>query len=441
MRRLLPVLVLMLLLALPASAPASPTQFTIFEAPRELMSDDAGLRGQTLDEIQSLGARHIRVLVYWQSVETSPGAYDWARYDRVIREAAARGITVIATLTGPFPRWASASGKSTTSKPRRDHFRRFAAAAGARYGDVVNTWSIWNEPNHPQFLRPQFRNGKPYSPRMYRGLFRAARAGLRDGGQGADRVLAGETAPRGTPRVVSPLAFLRGTLRGKGRLDADGWAHHPYTTRSGPFFRPDDRDDVTIGVLSRLTRALDRAARAGKVRRKLGIYLTEFGIQSEPDPYVGVSEARQAEFRSISERIAWGNPRVRAFSQYLMRDDEPRPGSKYARYSGFESGLRHSSGKAKKAYEAFRLPLSALRRGRSRVVELWGLVRPGSGRRTVVVEHRSGKTWRRAKRDHTDGRGFWRTTVRYRKGRRYRVRWTAPDGRTYTGPATRTYRR
>ena len=73
--------------------------------------------------------------------------------------------------------------------------------------------------------------------------------------------------------------------------------------------------NVTIGVLSRLTRTLDHYARMGRIRRGLPVYLTEFGIQSRPDPYVGVSWQRQAEFRSISEWYAWRNPRVAAFSQ------------------------------------------------------------------------------------------------------------------------------
>ena len=104
------------------------------------------------------------------------------------------------------------------------------------------------------------------------------------------------------------------------------------------------------------------------------IYLTEFGIQSKPDPFIGVSYQRQAEYRSISEWMAWRNPRVAAFSQYLMRDDNPRPGSAYARYSGFESGLRGANGKAKLAYSAFRLPLVADAHGKR--VSFWGYVRP-----------------------------------------------------------------
>ena len=50
-------------------------------------------------------------------------------------------------------------------------------AVGRHYGSEVSLYSIWNEPNHPAFLLPQFNaNGTPASPRIYRGLFEAAYA-------------------------------------------------------------------------------------------------------------------------------------------------------------------------------------------------------------------------------------------------------------------------
>src|SRR5690348_6966265 len=151
------------------------------------------------------------------------------------------------------------------------------------------------------------------------------------------------------------------------------------------------------------------------------IYLAEFGIQSKPDPYYGVSGARQAEYRAIAERIAYNNGRVRAFSQYCLRDDLPRKGRPYIRYGGFESGLRHSWGRKKKAYNGFMLPLVADRTSRRRV-SLWGLVRPAHGRTGVTVQYRNkhGHRWRTLKGDRTDHRGYWRTTTGYRGGRSYR---------------------
>jgi hypothetical protein len=432
-------------------AQASTGQFTLFEAPRELQSSDDALRSQTLDELQGLGVKWLRVVLYWRSVAPQSGSsvapafdeagqdgYHWSVYDRVISEARARGLKVMVTVSGPVPRWATSTHRDYVTKPDAARFQKFVTAVGNRYGSQVSTWSIWNEPNHPAFLAPQWTgpkgNRRPASPKLYRALFLAGERGLRASGNGATRVLIGETAPRGTTKAVPPLRFLRGVTAARGLLPADGYAHHAYTTAAGPSFRPSNPDDVTIGVLSRLTTALDRAARAHRLKRRMRVYLTEFGIQSYPDPYIGVSYQRQGEYRSISEWIAWRNPRVAAFSQYLMRDDDPRPGSKYSRYGGFESGLRRSTGAAKPAYDAFRIPLVADARGPR--TYFWGYVRP-AGARTAVelqVRARGSKQWKRLKRVTTNGSGYWRSTSAVRSGASYRVVWGS-----YRGPATRAY--
>jgi hypothetical protein len=442
-----------------ATAEARPSQFTIFEATRELRSHDPAMRARTFGEIERFGVRWIRVVMYWNDVApqpnsrsrpqfdaTDPRSYDWTVYERIVAEAKARGIRVMLTPSGPVPRWATLTG-GHVAYPSATRFRRFMTAAGRQFGSRVKYWSIWNEPNHPEFLAPQYRRKRAYSPRLYRKLFWAAHTALKRTGNRRDRLIMGETAPRGNRNVVHPLKFLRGALclnrrykkrRGCHKLPADGFAHHPYTTRSGPFFVSRRRDDVTIGSLGRLTRALDRAARARAVRRRMPIYLTEFGIQSRPDPHYGVTWTRQAEYRAIGERIAFRNRRVRAFSQYLMRDDTPRKGRD--RFGGFESGLRTSRGRKKHAYRGFRLPMVARRNGRR--VWLWGLVRPHDGRERVQIQYRNRRSrkWRHLKTDRTGRRGYWSTKTRYRKGRSYRVRWRAPHGTRYSGSRTRPIR-
>ena len=49
-------------------------------------------------------------------------------------------------------------------------------------------------------------------------------------------------------------------------------------------------------------------------------------------------------------------------------------------------------------------------------------------------------SWRRLKTDRSNTRGVWSTTTSASTSRQYRVRWTAPDGTTFTGPPTRSYR-
>ena len=82
-------------------------------------------------------------------------------------------------------------------------------------------WSIWNEPNQPQFLMPQYSNRRPASPKVYRRLYQVGVKALRATPANADDTyLLAETSPRGNSRVVFPLAFFRGMLCLDVRLQA-----------------------------------------------------------------------------------------------------------------------------------------------------------------------------------------------------------------------------
>jgi hypothetical protein len=449
-----------LALLVPAAAHASTAQSMTFEAPRDLK--DPSTRAQAFDDIAALGVHSMRLVLYWHDVapqpdsrvkpkfdETAASSYDWGPYDAVVDGIKARGWSLLLTVSGPVPRWATNGARDTVTRPSPNEFRKFMQAVAAHYGGKVDTWSIWNEPNQPQFLAPQYSPAKtPLSPRIYRNLYFAAQRGLRNAGLANARVLLGETSPRGTGSVVAPLTFLRGVLclngnyhkasQSCGKVQAAGYAHHAYTTGQGPSFTPKQPNDVTIGVLPRLTSALDKAAKAGAITPKLPLYLTEFGIESKPDPVRGVSLQRQSEYRAISERIAYDNGRVAAFSQYLLRDDLPKAGvPTIARYPGFETGLFTAGGKHKPSYDGFRLPL-AVRRGPSRV-SLWGLVRPAGAPTTAIIEAHTKGPFRPLTTVQTDARGYFTKTAKIVKGREWRLVWRAPDGTIFRGTPTRAY--
>jgi hypothetical protein len=329
-------------------------------------------------------------------------------------------------------------------------------AVGRHYGGEASLFAIWNEPNHPAFLRPQFlRGGRPASPRIYRALFQDGYAGLKAAGIARPRVLLGETAPFGFDRLarrernllhdVAPLEFLREALCLNSKyhkagtceqLPAYGYAHHAYTTGQGPSYHPPERDDVTIGVLSRLSSALDRAAAARAIPAHLPIYLTEFGVQSFPNREFGVPQPKQAEFDAISEKIAWSDPRVAAFSQYLLRDDKlgGKPGaSVHGGFVGFQTGLEEFRGKRKPLYYGFPVPLVVSRHGRG--YSLWGLVRPATGATTVTILYATGKSnrYRTLRSARTDAAGAWSLESPVR-ATRWRVLWVSPTGVRHEGP-------
>jgi hypothetical protein len=454
------------------TAAASHTQAMFFEAPRDLVEVTPTARAKALAQLQALGVKALRVELYWANVApgahstkkpnfeaTNPASYNWSGYDALLVEAARLKWPVLLTVTSPVPEWATAghNDKKGVTRPDDRDFKEFMTAVGKHYAGFVSLYAIWNEANHPAFLQPQFNSkGLPESPRIYRGLFQAGYEGLRAAGISKPKVLMGETAPVGYDKVnvrtegreallhdVAPLAFLREALclnshyrkSGTcGMLPVYGYAHHAYTVGT-PYYRPPAPDDVTIGVLSRLSSALDKAEGAHAIPAHTPIYLTEFGIQSKPN-ILGVSLTKQAEYDAIAEKIAWSNSRVAAFSQYLLRDDPlgGAPGSSvHGGFIGFQTGLETFAGAPKPLYSAFPVPLVVARRGHG--FSLWGLVRPSAGatKLKLLVQPKGSRSYRTLKLVQTNSSGYW-TLNSSVQGSHWRVSWRSPSGVAYNGP-------
>ena len=150
-----------------------------------------------------------------------------------------------------------------------------------------------------------------------------------------------------------------------------------------------------------------------------------------------MSLRRQAEYLAIAERMAYANPRVKLFSQYLMKDDGPRKGrTGLERWGGFQTGLRTYKGERKPAYNGFMLPLAVTQYGSSDV--LWGRVRPALGATQVEIQRNvNGRGWSRVTILTTSGVYGLRTA--HRPDEVYRARWTRADGSFLTGPKIRSY--
>ncbi len=471
----MPALVLVLaalLVALAApAAHASSSQESMFQDDDLLVYGSEDRVERTLDELRALGVDRIRVSLFWSVVAPAagsqqrpdfdaayPNAYPsgaWGRYERLLAEATERGLRVNFNITSPAPKWATGNPArrdiDDTYTPSAREFGLFVEAAGRRFPGV-DYWSIWNEPNHPGWLTPQWRKvGRRWveaAPRMYRELFAAAHRALVATGHGADTILLGETAGkglrfrRGPTRAIDSLRFIRrlfcvdenfnvlrgATARANGcpardqrrafparhpaLFRATGWAHHPYELTFAPGRKPTWRDWATMSNLSTLSRTLRRVHdRYGQRRgRAFPLFLTEYGYQTRPPDRSGVSPRAHAAYINHAEYLAFRHPGVRSYAQFLMVDGGP-PVDKT-----FQTGLKTRDGRRKPAYAAYRLPIHLYaRRGRS--VAVWGHVRTASraARPPVRIEfrRRGGRTWRRlVTRRATRGHGYLETRVR-----------------------------
>jgi hypothetical protein len=397
----------------------------------------------------------------------------WAPYDRIVEMAAARGLVVDFNVTAPGPLWAMQPAPVTTEfgtrpanhyEPSAVDFGEFVQALGTRYSGTyvppaapttttttpgpiiiplltplhtsttsaitprqtgsalprVDYWSIWNEPDQPGWLAPQWvtidNRAVPESPQLYRGLVDAGIGGLDVTGHtlSSDTILVGETAPEGdvTPvgkgkhlhyvsdtgfyDAMPPMVFVRALycvngnyrpLTGyaaqvlgcptsgspksfvtahPGLFYAAGYAHHPYFFLFAPNYSSPVANFVPLADIGRLERGLDRIFSSYGVNRKIPIYYTEYGYQTKPpDPYQVVSPAKQAVYLNEADYLAWKDPRVKSVSQFLLYDagpDPSYPSSSYDYWDTFQTGLIYGpgtslDGRIKPAYYAYRLPI------------------------------------------------------------------------------------
>jgi hypothetical protein len=249
-------------------------------------------------------------------------------------------------------------------------------------------------------------------------------------------------------RRRDPLNFTRSVFclnkRGKRvgacpRLDISGWSHHPYLFSRPPFLKPFGGRQVSFANLRSMQKLVDQAKRAGSISSSAQFYVTEFGFPSRPDSPIGVPRQQQAEFISIAEYLAYTNPGLASYAQYLLRDD-PRGSLAY----GFSSGLcpanspdTHPVGQGfgcKPAYAAFRTPLVARIRSAKRVT-IWGYVRPATGPTTVRIRFRdSGRPARPLRTVTTNAAGYFQFGAPNKPGRRWGVAWGK-----FKGPLIRGY--
>jgi hypothetical protein len=458
-----------------AAAPASRSQATLFDLGGAGLNLDATGRAKVLDELQDFGVDTVRVIVTWRQIApdvnaankpafdaTDPAAYpaaNWLPLDDLVKGARSRGMNVLLTPSSPIPNWASGSHDSI-SDPSTSDFQQFVQALGTRYSGTyspppaqptdpafpvlprVDNWSVYNEPNLTLFLKPQLRHGVSLAAKTYRELFLAAQRGLEATGHGQDQLLIGETSPSAGRGGTDPIDFLRGVfcLNAKFKrqggctpIDADGWAQHPYDPFDAPF-EEGTHNLINLATLGELTDALNKAKRAGAVRRRLPIYVTEYGVESVPDRRFGVSQLQQAEFISISEYLMYLNGRIRTFGQYLLQDDKGNA------QINFQTGLRFDDGRNKLSYEAFKIALVAQRRTPTQhQVTIWGHVRPEGAPFTVTVKARGPGAERTLKTVHTNGAGYFQFRTPFVKGRRYSAETTLADGTELSGPFVRVY--
>ena len=142
---------------------------------------------RALDMAAAAGYHWIRQEFVWEDIEIhgkgdfedrrhEPYRSAWAKYDRIVEEAEARGLELIVRISNP-PEWTRAArdGPGTFAPPdNAQDFADFVGAVVGRYKGRIHFYQLWNEPN----IYPEW-GSYPINPEAYTALLRAGATAAR----------------------------------------------------------------------------------------------------------------------------------------------------------------------------------------------------------------------------------------------------------------------
>jgi len=227
-----------------------------------------------LAALAATGATVARSDAPWEATEPKPPLlglihqYDWRFDDIIAGSLAAHGIRWIPIIDYSTPWAQSVPGQDHSAPASVSDYAAYAAALASRYGPggafwkqnsdlqplPVDTYEIWNEPDHSTFWKPA------PNPAAYAELYAHAQAAIAAVQPGAHVLIGG---------LTQPSTFLPAMLASDPGIQnqIDGIAIHPYAA-------------TPAGVLTsvRTTRLLTRTLGLGAVP----LYVTEVGWTTNP---------------------------------------------------------------------------------------------------------------------------------------------------------------
>lgn len=278
-------------------------------------------RRKVFDRLKQIGAKWVRISFPWGLVQPrkptkhDPGWSKWglSRVDDVVRMTHRRHLKVSFTLAGT-PGWANnhkGSAYLPNNPARYAHAARFLSH---RYRNRVQSWEIWNEANHNNYL-------KGATLLDYKRLLCKAHSAVRKGAPKARVVAAG------TGGV--DYKWIRRWYGANTKGCFDVLAIHPYLNTQSPHYGWNGRTPPWIVNMHRVRRTMKRHHDA-----KTPVWFTEYSWSNHD--YRGdndVSLKKQAKY--AVEMIKMTKRRLPYVDRmaWYMAIDEKRPLSERGLYT------------------------------------------------------------------------------------------------------------
>src|SRR5690606_16942855 len=204
--------------------------------------------------------------------------FDWEIWDQIVAAIEQHPDLRLVAVLNNSPQWARSQGAATAPPDDPADFASFAAALAERYGNTIDYYQIWDEPN----LIEAWGGLEPRAV-QYSALLQAAYRSIHNADARAT-VIAAALAPtvEQGPQNISDLLFLRDLYALGAKTFTDAFAAKPY----GFEYPPDDRT-VSNDVLnfSRIVALREEMLRQGDGNKAL--WASNWGWNSLPADWQG----------------------------------------------------------------------------------------------------------------------------------------------------------
>jgi hypothetical protein len=259
--------------------------------------DDEQL-AENLAQISAAGVRQIKQPFYYSE------NFDWNEADRLLTAVSRTNLILTPLLDGN-----PADAFAPPADPNA--YAQWAGEFAARYGDQIQAYLIWDEPN----LTTHWGN-QPVNPAEYAALLTAAAAAIRANDPDAIIVAAplAPTAETGPQNLADHLYLQQLYEEGAGAA-FDAAAGKPYGFHTGPDDRRVDNSVLNFSRLILMREVMERNGDGGKA-----LWGGNWGWNNLPDDWTGApspwgqaTPAEQAEWTAVALRRAqaewpWAGP-------------------------------------------------------------------------------------------------------------------------------------
>ncbi len=244
----------------------------------DLTQYDEEALNEQLMLMEAAGITWVRQFARWDDIEEKQGQFEWNTFDRIF--AAFKDHPSLQPVIVFFgsPSWARSVDSPTAPPDDERAFGEFITAFAERYGDVVDYYQIWDEPN----LRAAWGGQLPQAA-QYVALLQTAYEALHSA-DAKVTVISAALAPTTElgPRNISDVRYLEDIYRLGGGAYMDAVAAKPYGFNSSP----EDRTvDETVLNFSRIILLREIMEFYGDGKKAL--WASAWGWNSLPDTWQG----------------------------------------------------------------------------------------------------------------------------------------------------------